>query len=287
MWQDILGKIKEGLLQSFDSRVLQYEEDIRKMDAQRTTPGWNYCTFFILKEGLAQSFEHMLLLEDALIQYDELEASFFQLLRDKQLTWFTRTGGTAPGDDSANVLDLTLKDYRTLILANNISIFDFRVYLFARQAFLLTALGKYADICARARDYVATMARTLRNDREDASISFIESWVFSASMQIIQVTKQGPKSQALSAATGDLLVMARTQVWPEVSVDNSWINLVITFDLFLILYLLKDRSQSYPSTLAPRLPMSTTFEQQTKSWRTSSTMALHSANYTGYIPFDN
>src|SRR5271154_6203714 len=81
MWQDILGKVKEGVLQSFDSRVLHYEEDIRKMDSQRTLPGWNYCTFFILKEGLAQSFEHMFLLEDALIQYDELEASFFQLLR--------------------------------------------------------------------------------------------------------------------------------------------------------------------------------------------------------------
>jgi trafficking protein particle complex subunit 10 len=131
------------------------------------------------------------------------------------LTWFTRTGGTSPGDDSANVLDLSLKDYRTLILANNISIFDFRVYLFARQAYLLTALGKYADICARARDYVATMARTLRNDREDTGISFIESWVFSASMQIIEATKKGPKSTALSSATGDLLVMARTQVRPR------------------------------------------------------------------------
>jgi trafficking protein particle complex subunit 10 len=212
MWQDILGKIKEGVLQSFDSRVLQYEEDIRKMDAQRTTPGWNYCTFFILKEGLAQSFEHMFLLDDALIQYDELEASFFQMLRDKQLTWFTRTGGTSPGDDSANVLDLSHKDYRTLILANNISLFDFRVYLFARQAYLLTAMGKYADIAARARDYIATLARTLRNDREDTGVSFIESWVFSAAMQIIEATRKGPKSAALSAATGDLLVIARTQV---------------------------------------------------------------------------
>jgi len=83
MWQDIFSKIKECVLQSFDSRVLHYEEDIRKMDLQRNLPGWNYCTFFILKEGLAQSFEHMLLLEDALIQYDELEASFFQLLRGR------------------------------------------------------------------------------------------------------------------------------------------------------------------------------------------------------------
>lgn len=225
MWQDILGKIKEGVLQSFDSRVLQYEEDIRKMDSQRTLPGWNYCTFFILKEGLAQSFEQMLLREDALIQYDELEASFFQLLGgisvlinfltvDNQLTWFNRTGGTSPGDDSANVLDLSHKDYRNLILANDISLFDFRVYLFARQVFLLTSMGRYVDICSRARDYIATLARTLRNDREDAGISYIESWIFSAAMQVIEATSKAPKNQALSAATGDLYLIARSQVLP-------------------------------------------------------------------------
>jgi trafficking protein particle complex subunit 10 len=241
MWQDILGKIKEGVLQSFDSRVLQYEEDIRKMDAQRTTPGWNYCTFFILKEGLAQSFEHMFLLEDALIQYDELEASFFQMLRgnlfkiklnlDKQLTWFTRTGGTSPGDDSANVLDLSHKDYRTLILANNISLFDFRVYLFARQAFLLSAMGRYVDICARGRDYIATLARTLRNDREDTGLSFIESWIFSAAIQIIQATRKAPKSPAFAAVTGDLQVIARTQVFLlKARLRCSWIKLDITSD---------------------------------------------------------
>lgn len=212
MWQDIVGKIKEGLLSSFDSRVQQYEEDIRKMDAQRTLPGWNYCTFFILKEGLAQSFEHMFLLEDALIQYDELEASFFQMLRDKQLTWFTRTGGTSPGDDSANILDLSHKDYRTLILANNISLFDFRVYLFARQSHLLFAMNKSAEICARARDYITTLALTLRSDRETGGVSFIESWMFSAAMTVVEATSKAQKSVALAAATGDLLVISRTQV---------------------------------------------------------------------------
>ena len=38
----------------------------------------NLCTN---KEGLAQSFEIMNLYEDALLQYDELEASFFQVLK--------------------------------------------------------------------------------------------------------------------------------------------------------------------------------------------------------------
>jgi len=129
------------------------------------------------------------------------------------LTWFTRTGGTTPGDDSANVLDLSNKEYRTLILANNISLFDFRVYLFARQVMLLTAMGKYPDIAARARDYISTLARTLRTDREHTGISFIESWIFSAAMQVIEATSKAPKSQALAAATGDLLVIARTQVF--------------------------------------------------------------------------
>lgn len=128
------------------------------------------------------------------------------------MTWFTRTGGTSPGDDSANILDLTHKDYRNLILANNISLFDFRVYLFARQVFLLTSMGRYADICARARDYIATMARTLRNEREDTGISFIESWIFSAAMAVIEATSKAPKSPALSAATGDLYVSTRNQV---------------------------------------------------------------------------
>ena len=134
------------------------------------------------------------------------------ITEDKQLTWFTRTGGTTPGDDSANVLDLSHKDYRSLILANNISLFDFRIYLFARQVFLLTLMGKYAEICSRARDHIATLSRTLRNNREDTGISLIESWIFSAAMQVIEATSKAPKSPALSAATGDLHVIARSQV---------------------------------------------------------------------------
>jgi hypothetical protein len=75
-------------------------------------------------------------------------------------------------------------------------------------------MGRYSDICFRARDYIATLARTLRNDREDSGISFIESWTFSAAMQVIEDTSKAQKTPALSAATGDLLLIARTQACP-------------------------------------------------------------------------
>ena len=50
-WVDLITKFKSLILASFDMRVSQYEEDIREKDAQRSLPGWNFCTFFVLKEG--------------------------------------------------------------------------------------------------------------------------------------------------------------------------------------------------------------------------------------------
>lgn len=81
LWADFTDKMKEGIVTSFDQNVMTFEEDIRRLDSQRQMPGWNYCTFFILKEGLTNAYEMMNLHEEALRQYDELEASFFQILR--------------------------------------------------------------------------------------------------------------------------------------------------------------------------------------------------------------
>ena len=71
-WSDLLAKFKSLILTSFDRRVAQYEEDIKEKAGQRSLPGWNFCTFFILKEGLARGFESVGLVEDALVGYDEL-----------------------------------------------------------------------------------------------------------------------------------------------------------------------------------------------------------------------
>lgn len=81
LWADFTDKMKEGIVTCFDQNVMTFEEDIRRLDSQRQMPGWNYCTFFILKEGLTNAYEMMNLHEEALKQYDELEASFFQILR--------------------------------------------------------------------------------------------------------------------------------------------------------------------------------------------------------------
>jgi hypothetical protein len=228
-WTDLTEKLKALILASFDLRVSQYEEDIREKDSQRNLPGWNFCTFFILKEGLARGFENVGLLEDALIGYDELAIGLDVIVRDQAEDSENGTGGTflsysdslrkdlldklnSEPDLKENAtkrhlslklsndelpLNVDQKPYRELILANNISIFDVRVYIFTRQLALLlkaanatslrqpshdTALEKpasnledeldgedlltLAETCRRATEFISIGSRSLRNDLE-------------------------------------------------------------------------------------------------------------------------
>ena len=162
-WADVIAKFKVLILLSFDLRVSQYEEDIRKNDAQRSFPGWNFNTFFILKEGLARGFESVGLVEDALLGYDELSIGLDSVIRDQssedaqgsvllsysddiyqtaaEIAQQDGREGSVSSIHDDRPINALKKDYRGLILANNISIFDFRLYIFARQMFLLLRLG--------------------------------------------------------------------------------------------------------------------------------------------------
>ncbi|KAI1638500.1 trafficking protein particle complex subunit 10 [Biscogniauxia mediterranea] len=182
-WTDLISKFRSLILSSFDQRVSQYEEDIREKDAQRSLPGWNFCTFFILKEGLARGFESVGLVEDALVGYDELSVGLDMVIKDQALgksdsaasalLGYTEelkkialkaaaaiSGGTGEEEDELvdlqssqasgaqpkdNYDDIPIssnkKPYRDMIVANNVSIFDFRCYIFARQIALLLRLG--------------------------------------------------------------------------------------------------------------------------------------------------
>lgn len=255
-WEDLVEKLKVSLLASFDARVRQYEEDIRERDSQRTLPGWNFCTFFILKEGLAKGFEDVGLYEDALLGYEELAYNLDVIIREQADGEGDKHGGTLalstedlhakvkdllvkagppndrngvhernrksmtfqlPGDDF--VLDPTSKPYRDLILANNISIFDFRVYIFSRQLTLLLKAARphdskgnsdedyllLAEICHRATEFIGSGSRTLREDvlrglEEDHKFSdskghfgavvenMVSSWIYRICMQILTQT---------------------------------------------------------------------------------------------------
>ncbi|KAG8906639.1 hypothetical protein FRB99_006427 [Tulasnella sp. 403] len=242
-WTDLISKMKEGLISSFDANIIQREEEVKRSELQRQMPGWNFCTFFILKasgESMATSFEGMNLIEDAKIQYDELEAAFFQVLKEKNLSWFGHLGGTAPNDDSAPLLSTTKKAYRELIISNTISVFDFRSYLLARQCSLLARLGHISEAASKAAHFITAFARTLRENEESLSEFFLESWMYSSAFNVVEqceawaegVALDGTSKAMFSAAKGELLELARCQL-DKIGIRKGYLPPVPPFSVSL------------------------------------------------------
>lgn len=71
-------------------------------------------------------------------------------------------------EDSLSILAPTSKPYHDLILSNRISMFDFRIYVFARQGRLLGRLGRKAEMLQKGAEFVRTFGRWL----EDNSVRF-------------------------------------------------------------------------------------------------------------------
>ncbi|KAF9246256.1 trafficking protein particle complex subunit 10 [Melanogaster broomeanus] len=221
VWADLINKIKDGLLSALDAAVSSREEEVKRSEGQRHMPGWNFCTYFILKESLASSYEGVNLFEDALQQYNELEAAFMQVLREKNMSWFGSLIHPAPKDDSLPLLSISKKPYRDLILANTISVFDFRIYLLARQTALLSKMHQPAEICRKALTFLSTFGRRLREVEPSLPEYFIESWTFSSALSVVDQcdawATSWPEMEGIpvarySASKGEVIELAKSQL---------------------------------------------------------------------------
>ena len=185
-WHELVMKLKELVLAGITSQIIQYEDDARRLEQQRMMPGWNYCQFFILKEALSSTFELITLHEEALVHYDELEASFFQTLTEQGAPWFKKFGANEERDDNPRIFRLVDKPYRERIIQNSISIYDFRMYLFSRQCYLLNFLQRPIEICLRAKLFISAFSKTLQENAASLTPYFRESWIFSLSLNVIE-----------------------------------------------------------------------------------------------------
>jgi hypothetical protein len=91
-------------------------------------------------------------------------ARSIELTTEQNLSWFGKLGAAGPQDDSLPILDWTIKPYRDLIQKSQITIFDFRIYVFARQCELLGRLGRVTEAATKAQWFVASLGRRLREN---------------------------------------------------------------------------------------------------------------------------
>ncbi|KAJ9133253.1 Trafficking protein particle complex subunit 10 [Pleurostoma richardsiae] len=311
-WVDLIAKFQGLILSSFDMRVTQYEEDIKEKDAQRALPGWNFCTFFILKEGLARGFESVGLVEDALVGYDELSVGLDTVIQEQALAGdpeahggallsFTEelkksaqkalstvSTGTMEFEEDGEPVDLqsgdtaskdvfddipisaSRKPYRDLILANNVSVFDFRCYIFARQIALLLRLGNAwssrEELLAKLKEQqdsvlhgVAPRAPPPKHTDEPENLSMLAE-ICRRTLEFVPVVSQVIRKDIISAftdlKTGDGQETSNPQSHPSLDPVLSEIvdNIVASFAFSIaqqILAQTSSKSLPIPPSIIP------------------------------------
>ncbi|RVE58361.1 hypothetical protein OJAV_G00208410 [Oryzias javanicus] len=188
-WNSLLLKLRTLLLMSFTKNLGCFEDDMRTLREKRTQPGWSFCEYFMVQEELAFVFEMLQQFEDALVQYDELDALFTQYVLN------FGAGDTANwlGSFCAPVRNwsgLLLRrpidmEKRDSIQRGEASLLDLRSYLFSRQCTLLIFLQRPWEVTQRALELLHNCVQELRLLEVSVVDGALDCWVFLSCLEVL------------------------------------------------------------------------------------------------------
>ncbi|RWS29676.1 trafficking protein particle complex subunit 10-like protein, partial [Leptotrombidium deliense] len=190
LYQQFLQKIRALLSNACSRQLTKYEDHIRMQRENRNSSSWNFFDFFILQEELALAFEMLGLFDEALVQYDELDALFSQFVINSNLDevplWLRSLG------DNCNVwhgLCLSKNvyiDLRGRIKNSESSLLDLRNYLFARQCDLLLLQNKPWEVATRSLPFLQNCVNELCTLEVCLVEGAVACWVFLSALEILQ-----------------------------------------------------------------------------------------------------
>ncbi|KAK9402061.1 hypothetical protein NXF25_010417 [Crotalus adamanteus] len=189
-WNAFLTKLRTLLLMSFTKNLGKFEDDMRTLREKRTEPGWSFCDYFMVQEELAFVFEMLQQFEDALVQYDELDALFSQYVVNfgagdgaNWLTFFCQPVRSWNGLVLRKPIDM---EKRELIQNQEATLLDLRSYLFSRQCTLLIFLQRPWEVSQRALELLHNCVQELKLLEVSVPPGALDCWVFLSCLEVLQ-----------------------------------------------------------------------------------------------------
>ncbi|EHB08230.1 Trafficking protein particle complex subunit 10 [Heterocephalus glaber] len=189
-WNAFLTKLRTLLLMSFTKNLGKFEDDMRTLREKRTEPGWSFCDYFMVQEELAFVFEMLQQFEDALVQYDELDALFSQYVVNfgagdgaNWLTFFCQPVKSWNGLVLRKPIDM---EKRELMQRREATLLDLRSYLFSRQCTLLLFLQRPWEVAQRALELLHSCVQELRLLEVSVPPGALDCWVFLSCLEVLQ-----------------------------------------------------------------------------------------------------
>uniref|UniRef100_A0A4W5PH06 Trafficking protein particle complex subunit 10 n=1 Tax=Hucho hucho TaxID=62062 RepID=A0A4W5PH06_9TELE len=188
-WSAFLLKLRTLLLMSFTQNLGRFEDDMRTLREKRNQPGWSFCDYFMVQEELAFVFEMLQQFEEALLQYDELDALFTQ---------YVLNFGAGDGVNWLGSFCSPVKSWTGLLLRRPIdmekrdgiqrgqaSLLELRSYLFCRQCTLLIFLQRPWEVTQRALELLHNCVQELCLLEVSMLEGALDCWVFLSCLEVL------------------------------------------------------------------------------------------------------
>lgn len=215
---ELMSKIREGIVQSFQIRSSLYDTEIRKLDATRGTPNFDFKQLFLVKESFALLYQMMQLLDMALAQYEELEAmlafappgilldGWWPLKAPEQLKTSDMASPESARDKDImadpvrsgdDIVSYSINLARMKVLKSKLSILELNRYVFARQMYFLVTMQRPLDCAEKARRFlvflsqsIETRIREIVDPDEQATATFqAKLWTLTASIKCVRLCR--------------------------------------------------------------------------------------------------
>ena len=228
MWNEFEGSLARLIRHCYELRETMYLDSIKTALSWRGTPSWDMASFFLSKESFAMFFERARFIEEALIEYHELETVFVECAEssDPRDIGSIRFGASQPNSECCAFIESTHdpSSIRTALSTKAATEMMLRQYLFARQVQFLKRLGRRSIVLQRGIIFIQAMASALGAREEKLRPFFREAWIYSACIGLANFAEdilrdiakdQGPASREaifISRCRGDLLCYARVEL---------------------------------------------------------------------------
>ncbi|KAI5699266.1 hypothetical protein M8J75_000144 [Diaphorina citri] len=220
-WRGLMINFRLLLLATYDKILLRLEDFIRFQRERRSEAGWNFCKYFLLQEELAFVLEMLGVYEEALVQYDELDALFTQFILNSNLgdipSWLTNFQVPINSWQGIEIhphsINLRL---RALIQRSQCSLLDFRSYLFSRQAAILLLTLRPWELAQRTLGFLHNCLNELNILEIPRSPGSVACWVFLCCLEVLHTCdkfQDTSQVEACSQYTAGLWAYTRDKLY--------------------------------------------------------------------------
>jgi len=189
---NFLKKLRNVIMASFSKQIELFEEQLRVQREMRIHPNWDFLNYFSKQEELAFAFEYLTLFDEALVQYDFVDALFSEYIsspsfnRDQEPLYDKWTSFKSWPPLCLDMGNEHSKLLRKKIIDREASLLEFRNYLFAKRCDLMLMQNEPWRVAASTGIFIHNCISEHRLLNISTPPGALNCWSFVSSLEILQ-----------------------------------------------------------------------------------------------------